>query len=345
MHGSLPSDCPHRERLGYTGDGQITCPAAMLLLDSREFYLKWIQDILDCQDPDTGHIQHTAPFMGGGGGPGGWGSAVVIVPYRFWKILGDNTILRRTYPAMKKWIGYLINHSEDSLVVREENGGWCLGDWCTLDKCRLPEPLVNSFYLVITLRMMREIANEIGEYFNYDRLESDTLDSIKRHYFTGEYDISQGRLVYGAALGLVSADECAEYYEKLGHFDTGFLATDILCELLFKSGHADVFGKLIENDSLGSYLYMKRNNSTTVWEDWHGRSSHCHPMFGAPVRQLFEGILGIRQISPGFERYSVDPQLPDSMNYAKGYITTPRGRLTVEVRRVGDKVEVKSELT
>lgn len=73
--------CPHRERLGYTGDGQITAPAAMLLLDSREFYRKWIRDILDSQDPDTGHVQHTAPFMGGGGGPGGWGSAVIIVPY------------------------------------------------------------------------------------------------------------------------------------------------------------------------------------------------------------------------------------------------------------------------
>ncbi len=345
MHGSFPSDCPHRERLGYTGDGQITAPAAMLLFDSREFYLKWIQDILDCQDPDTGHIQHTAPFMGGGGGPGGWGSAVIIVPYHFWKIFGDRNILLKTYPAMKKWIGYLISHSENSLVVREEEGGWCLGDWCTFDKCKLPEPLVNSYYLVITLRMMREIANEIGEAFEYGKLEEDTLEAIKNRYFTGDYDISQGRLVYGAALGLVSADECAEYYEKLGYFDTGFLATDILCELLFRSGHADVFGKLIENDSPGSYLYMKRKNSTTIWEDWHGYSSHCHPMFGAPVRQLFEGILGIKPLSPGFENYSVNPQLPDSMNYAKGFVTTPRGRLTVEVKRVGDKIEVKSELT
>ena len=38
MHGSIPSDCPHRERLGYTGDGQVCAPAAMLLLDSKEFY-------------------------------------------------------------------------------------------------------------------------------------------------------------------------------------------------------------------------------------------------------------------------------------------------------------------
>jgi len=50
MHGGVPSDCPHRERLGYIGDGQITAPAAMALLDTKDFYRKWIRDIFDSQD-------------------------------------------------------------------------------------------------------------------------------------------------------------------------------------------------------------------------------------------------------------------------------------------------------
>ena len=80
MHGSFPSDCPHRERLGYTGDGQITAQAAMLTLGSKEFYRKWIRDILDCQDPESGLIQHTAPFLGGGGGVGVLCFFVFVVP-------------------------------------------------------------------------------------------------------------------------------------------------------------------------------------------------------------------------------------------------------------------------
>ena len=344
MHGSFPSDCPHRERLGYTGDGQITAPAAMLLLDSREFYRKWIRDILDSQDPDTGHVQHTAPFMGGGGGPGGWGSAVIIVPYHFYRAFGETDVLREAYPAMLKWIGYMNAHSESSLVVREEEGGWCLGEWGTLDKCTLPAPLVNSYYLVKTLGMLREISQVLGEDFMFNTLEADTLAAIKRTYFTGEYDKSQGRLVYGAALGLVSIDTCVEYYEQLGHFDTGFHATDILCELLFESGHADVFGRLMKNEGPGSYLYMKRSGATTIWEYWHGGGSHCHPMFGASVRQLFTGILGIRALAPGFAEYEIKPQLPASMNYARGFITIPQGKLAVEVRRTDRGIEVTSHL-
>lgn len=79
MHGGFLSDCPHRERLGYTDDGQPASAGGMFLLESQEFYRKWIQDILDCQDIKSGYVQHTAPFMGGGG-TGGWGCAIAIVP-------------------------------------------------------------------------------------------------------------------------------------------------------------------------------------------------------------------------------------------------------------------------
>ena len=342
MHGSFPSDCPHRERLGYTGDGQITAKTAMMILDTKEFYRKWIRDILDCQDKDSGHIQHTAPFMGGGGGPGGWGSAVVVVPYQYWKSFGDVSVLRESLPAMKKWIGYLESRSENHLVVREEEGGWCLGDWCTLGKCEVPAPLVNSWYLVKDLDMMREICEALGEEFDerFESLRENTLAAIKETYFKGEFLNKQGIPVYGATLGFISPDAVAEYYEKLGHFDTGFLCTDVLCELLFESGHGEVFEKLLRSEEPGGYLFMKRHGATTIWENWTG-GSHCHPMFGAPARQLFEGILGIKQekSSIGWEKIVFDPYLPEKMNFAKGSVTTPHGVISVSLERRNGEVQ------
>ena len=87
---------------------------------------------------------------------------------------------------------------------------------------------------------------------------------------------------------------------------------------------------------------MTRSGATTIWEDWRGAGSHCHPMFGAPARQLLSGILGIRARGPGFAQVEIAPQLPANMNWARGFVATPRDRLTVEVRRVGDGVEVTS---
>ena len=85
-----------------------------------------MNDIADCQDIYTGHVQHTAPFYGGGGGPGGWGGAMVIVPYTFYKHYGDKEILKKYYPNMLMYFDYLDAHSVNSLVMTEEAGGWCL---------------------------------------------------------------------------------------------------------------------------------------------------------------------------------------------------------------------------
>ena len=86
----------------------------MLTLDVKGLYEKWYQDILDSQGADTGHIPHTAPFLGGGGGPGGWGGAVYLLPMAFHRIYGDKSLLEKGYPAMIRWLEYMDSRSEDA---------------------------------------------------------------------------------------------------------------------------------------------------------------------------------------------------------------------------------------
>ena len=135
----------------------------MLLLDTKELYRKWYQDILDSQGAETGHIPHTAPFLGGGGGPGGWGCAVYQVPLAWAKIYGDDSLLVQGYDAILRWFDYMDAHSEKGLVVREEEGGWCLGDWCfpaSEEKEQLPEAFINTFYYLHGLQEMMQISEK-----------------------------------------------------------------------------------------------------------------------------------------------------------------------------------------
>ena len=48
MH-SVESDCPTRERVGWTGDSQATAETAVRNLGMRGFYAKWLQDYEDAQ--------------------------------------------------------------------------------------------------------------------------------------------------------------------------------------------------------------------------------------------------------------------------------------------------------
>ncbi|MBR6571431.1 MAG: family 78 glycoside hydrolase catalytic domain [Clostridia bacterium] len=356
MHGSYPSDCPHRERLGYLGDGQVCAPAAMMMLDSRAFYEKWLQDILDCQDPATGHVQHTAPFMGGGGGPGVWGSAIVFVPYAHYSQYGDISILTKCYESMLRWVDYLTSRSEDGLIVREEEGGWCLGDWCTLEPIRISVSYVNTCCFVKLLSLLEKIARiteKSGDIPRLSQLRLSTLAALRRHFYdpaSGHYDVGmQGADAYAVWCGLEGgemAQRIADSYGQLGHFDTGFVGTDILLEVLFEYGHGDVALRLMQSREPGSYLYMKDRGATTIWETWDGSQSHDHPMFCSGARQLFTGVLGIRQRegTAGWQDVIIRPCFLTSGERVTGSMLTPHGQITVTLDNVSVTVEAPESI-
>ncbi len=350
MHGGVPFDCPHRERLGYTGDGQVCADAGMLLLDSRAFYGKWMQDILDCQDVRSGHVQHTAPFMGGGGGPCGWGGAIVEVPYRHWQNYGDPDALRAWYGGMRRYVDYIESRCEDGLVVREEEGGWCLGDWASIGEMRLPEPFVNSVLFVRQLGELTEMAEAIGEYADaarYRALAEVTRTAILRDYYDAEsgsfHDGTQGADAFALMIGLApdgrARENLVRYYRALGYFDTGFIGTEILVEQLCLIGEVDLAYELLSTEKKGSYLWTARRGATTLYEYFDGRESHCHPMFGAPVRSVFRYMLGIRPAdADGVVRIS--PMLPSRLTEMKGSVACGDGTLTVSLARKGQSVSV-----
>ena len=345
MHGSIPSDCPHRERLGYTGDGQITAAAAMMLFDCKDFYRKWMRDILDTQDAVTGHTQHTAPLGGGGGGPVGWGGAIAVVPYRYFKQYGDVSLLKESWDAICKWVGYIRTRMDGYLVVGEEKGGWCLGDWAALDRVEIPEAFVNTVLFIRYLDMLQEAAPLVDrqdDALEFGMLQAACRRAVTERYYdadTGSFcEGIQGADAYGLYAGLGDERTLAnlvERYDALDHFDTGFIGTDVLMDVVLSHGAVELAYKLLCSEQCGSFLYMKRHGATTLWEHWDGTESHDHPMFGGCVRQLYEGFLGIRQAygTGGYTDITVNPKLPEKMSYMSGTMPTPRGAIRVCVRR------------
>lgn len=351
MHSGVPSDCPHIERLGYTGDGQLCCEAAMMLLDSQKFYQKWLEDISDCQSTDNGHVQHTAPFMGGGGGPAGWGGAIAVVPYEMYKIYGDRETFRRYLPKILRYFDYLDSRSSGGLVCREEQGGWCLGDWCTPEPIVICEPFVNTALCVKQMLMTKEAAEAIGKNETAQmlgrRIEEKRQAILNAYYSpqTGSFigDV-QGANSFATDIGLGgdrAYENTRKKYSAADSFDTGIFGTDILIRVLFERGDANTAFRLLTSEGKGSFYNMKKQGATTIWENWDGERSHSHPMFGAATRYLFSFILGITQekTSAGYEHILIAPQIPDGLDYASGHITTVRGKISVTFKRTESEAD------
>ncbi|MBR6410213.1 MAG: family 78 glycoside hydrolase catalytic domain [Clostridia bacterium] len=347
MHAGVPSDCPHRERLGYTGDGQVTAEAAMLLLDSKEFYRKWLTDILDGQDDRTGHVRHTAPFMGGGGGPCGWGGAIVEVSYRFWRQYGERKMLETCFPHMRKWVDYIETRMDGGLVTREEPKGWCLGDWAAMEGPNLPEPFVNTCIFVHDLTHLRGMAEVLGcteEAERDDRLIGICREALHRTYYdpgTGDY---AGGVKAANAFALEAGftddprtlENLVAHYTAHPWFDCGFIGADRLIDILFQMGAADTAYGILSGREKGTFLYLKDRKQSTLWEYMDGRegSSYNHPMFGGCVRSIYRHILGIRQNpgSCGYTSVLIAPKIPSALEAASGSILTPEGPIKVNWR-------------
>ena len=150
----LPTDCPHRERLGWTGDWQLFIPTATFLYDVAGFSAKWLRDIRADQWPD-GRVPNVLPFAKGPEaqsdpvqqhltGSAGWGDAAVIVPWEMWLAYGDERVLEAQYPSMQAWVGFIEERAANGRHATRANArseaaaherylwdtGFHWGEWC-----------------------------------------------------------------------------------------------------------------------------------------------------------------------------------------------------------------------
>ena len=112
----LPTDCPTRERAGWTGDWQIFVETAAFLYDVTGFNRKWLRDLAADQRPD-GRVTNLVPeshpgddrpppFWPATEGSSGWGDAAVHVPWMQHRMTGDTEILSEQYDSAKRWVDY-----------------------------------------------------------------------------------------------------------------------------------------------------------------------------------------------------------------------------------------------
>lgn len=100
---SIPTDCPHREKQGWTADTYMTDQTAIYNFDMAAFYAKWATDLAGTADrngglctvaPSTGYDQSISTV---------WPAAIVFVPWDLLCYYGDRRVVERHYETMKRF--------------------------------------------------------------------------------------------------------------------------------------------------------------------------------------------------------------------------------------------------
>ena len=307
-HVDVPTDCPTRERHGWTGDAQIFCDTAAYLFNYAPFARKYVYDMIDGQRKN-GKFRQITPkggvdfYMNFMDGSAGWSDAGVLIPYRVYKRYGDKKILESSYAAMKKyadfkiktlgkWYPTAIKTGIDRKYKKYiSNYGQSYGEWAEPTEVHItgfkdfacPHPEETTAYIVYMLETMAEIAGVLGKQDDKKRF-SEYAEKAKIGYgkliecpkFSLDTD-RQAKLVRPLYMNLLN-EEQSQFAENrliaaLNNYDwrlgTGFLSTPFILYVLEKIDVEYAY-KLLENEQMPGWLFMPKMNANTIWESWEG---------------------------------------------------------------------------
>ncbi|WP_462412959.1 alpha-L-rhamnosidase [Neobacillus sp. Marseille-QA0830] len=217
---SIPTDCPQRERAGWTGDIQVFAPTAAFNMDVYSFLARWLGDVRMEQFPDgqianfvpTGKYYVRESSAMGQLSSAGWGDAIIIVPWVLYERYGDTRILEENYEAMTKWIQYVrsiaeteipegLEESDSTRLERQKylwNTGFHFGDWLIpsignpMESAIRTKELVATCFYANSVNLMASISELLGK-ADLAAMYKD-LNSKIRKAFEEEYIVDNGRI-------------------------------------------------------------------------------------------------------------------------------------------------------
>lgn len=352
---SIPTDCPQREKNGWTADAYTAIDLALLNYDGITLYEKWMRDFIDNQLP-SGNISGIIPSPGWGYGewPGPvWDAALFIVPTAIYDYYGDATIIRELYPTMKRYFQWANSLRKPDGTL--DNG---IGDWLSY-RSQTPTDYTSTLYYYVSNRLMARIATLMGDDPSpYREAMEQTRSLINSRFFdpaTGLY-ASGTQAAQGIALywDLPPEDQRQRVADKLDSLvvandyalDFGLLGSKSVVRMLTKYGHEQTAYRMATRTDAPSWGYWTdKCGQTTLAETWvmdpgFRDASLNHVFFGDIAAWMTNAIAGlaIDPQSPGCGNIIINPTFFDEIDWASADYHSVRGHIGVEWRRNGNEI-------
>jgi alpha-L-rhamnosidase len=352
-----PTDCPQREKNGWTGDAHIAVETGLYNFDGITIYEKWLNDHIDEQQPN-GVLPAIIPSSGWGytwaNGPD-WTSTIAIIPWNIYLFYGDSQLLRKCYDNIKRYVDHITEISPNGLT------DWGLGDWIPIKSVASRE-LTSSVYYFVDVTILAKTAGLLGKKSDhevYSALAAKIKDAINAKYLNKESAIYgkglQTELCVPLHWGLVPDDIKSRVAENLArsieangnHMDVGLLGTKAILNALSENGYADLAYKLASQATFPSWGWWIVNGATTLYENWpidtKSDISMNHIMFGEIGAWMYKSPGGILpdESNPGFRNVILKPDFVNGMDHFEAQHEGPFGTIVSSWKRDGEKVLYK----
>lgn len=348
-----PTDCPQREKNGWTGDAHIASETGLYNFDAITVYEKWLADMSDEQQPN-GVLPSIVPTSGWGyewGNGLDWTSAVAIIPWNVYLFYGDKKILKDNYDMIRRYVDHVTDLYPSGLT------NWGLGDWAPV-KTQTPVELTSSIYYYVDVNILSKISrilNKPEEAEKYaalakkikDAVNAKYLDSKKALYGDGHQTEESVPLYWGIVPDSLKRKVAANLADSVAlrnfHVDVGILGAKAILGALSDNGQSDIAYRLATQNTFPSWGYWIKNGATTLYESWevNGKEESLnHIMFGEIGAWFFKTLGGIKpdENKPGFKNVILNPYFVAGLDSCRVEHEGPYGKIVSSWRRKGSSI-------
>ncbi len=335
---SVATDCPHREKLGWLEQTHLMGNSIKYIYDIHNLYDKIIDDMIEAQlgnglVPDI--APEYVPFLAGFRDSPEWGSACIILPWDMYEWYGDITAVRKAYPMMKSYLGYLESMSDNYILSHG------LGDWYDLgpefpgEAQLTPKAVTATSIFFYDARLLAEMAALTGndqDAAGFKILAEKIRSAFNRKFFnagtnvysTGSQTAYSMPLFFGMADDTVKKDVVSNLVKSIIKNNKALTAGDIgyryLLRVLEQEGYSQLIFDMNSRNDVPGYGYQLSKGATSLTESWAGLRdvSNNHMMLGHLMEWFFSGVGGIRQAgSKGYKHILISPEVVGDIHWAE----------------------------
>ncbi len=298
----IPTDCPTREKSGFTGDLQAYVYTMLYMMDSYPMMQKFIANQVAGQWEDGCVRQIVADpgkEKGWWDGAAGWCDSFEVIPMQVGARYDDYRMFETYYPQIKKWVDFLIKRAADETRPANQRNpyhqylvdtGIHWGEWAEpgfdfmaeIERVGAEgEPEVATAYLSYACQILSQQAGRIGR-ADDQAYYAEVAENARRAYcyaFVPDGKIASERMcryIRPIILNLLNEEEKRQAADDLNQLviknkytlNTGFLTTHELCRTLSIYGYIDSAYRLLLNEECPGWLYSVKKGATTIPENW-----------------------------------------------------------------------------
>ncbi|MDR2423672.1 MAG: glycoside hydrolase family 78 protein [Prevotellaceae bacterium] len=346
-----PTDCPQREKNGWTGDAQIAIETGLYNFDGITVYEKWMADHRDEQQPN-GVFPNIIPTSGCGydwANGLDWTSTIAIIPWQIYMFYGDSQLLADCYDNIKRYLDH-VDYLYPSGLTK-----WGLGDWIPV-KSQTPVEFTSTLYYYTDAMILSRAAKLFGkeeDAVHYAALAEKIKTAFNNKYLDKNgYMYDKGfqtelsaalhwQIVHEELKTGVAANLAKRVEADNRHIDVGLLGSKTILNALSDNGYADLAFTLASQDTYPSWgHWIKHDQATTLYEAWQAigegkEASLNHIMFGEIGAWLYKALGGIHPdpANPGFANILLKPHFVKDLTYATVNFQSPYGEIVSKWER------------